>query len=119
MALNNLTLPANLLIGQVLQLKAPLAQPVYAAPVPPAQAAGVVGQRNPAIYTPKAAVAPVAAAPGVSFGAASQHTVVKGESLFSISRLYKVKVADLQVWNGKLDESVKIGEVLRVQASAK
>ncbi|OGX86691.1 LysM peptidoglycan-binding domain-containing protein [Hymenobacter glacialis] len=117
MAFNNLTLPANLLIGQVLQLKASVAQPTYAAPMPAAQAAGVVGPRNPAIYTPKVVVAPAAATPVVAAGAASQHTVVKGETLFSISRLYKVKVADLQVWNGKLDESVKIGEVLQVQAS--
>jgi membrane-bound lytic murein transglycosylase D len=48
-----------------------------------------------------------------------QHTVMKGETLFSISRLYKVKAADLQAWNGKLDGNVKIGEVLQVTPNTK
>ena len=42
-----------------------------------------------------------------------------GETLFSISQRYKVKVADLQTWNAKPDPSVRIGEVLRVQAATK
>ena len=45
--------------------------------------------------------------------------VAKGETLYSIARRYEVKAADLQAWNGKLDGSVKIGEVLRVQPPAK
>ena len=118
MAINNLTLPANLLIGQMLLLKSPEVTPM-AVPVPvaPARAASGTSRTNPAVYAPTPVVAQ-APAP-VSGGFAVQHTVAKGETLFSISRLYKVKVADLQAWNGKLDGNVKIGEVLRVQASTK
>ena len=52
---------------------------------------------------------------------ATTHTVAVGETLYSISRLYKVTVADLQAWNGRAaaDTSVKIGEVLRIAADAK
>ncbi|QNH63113.1 LysM peptidoglycan-binding domain-containing protein [Hymenobacter sediminicola] len=44
-----------------------------------------------------------------------QHTVVKGETLFGIARHYKVKPADIQAWNSKPDNSVRIGEVLTIQ----
>ncbi|GAA3970162.1 hypothetical protein GCM10022407_15060 [Hymenobacter antarcticus] len=52
---------------------------------------------------------------------ATTHTVAVGETLYSISRLHKVTVADLQAWNGRAatDTSVKIGEELRVVAGAK
>ena len=52
---------------------------------------------------------------------ATTHTVAVGETLYSISRLYKVTVADLQAWNGRAatDTSVKIGEELRVSAGTK
>ena len=118
MAINNLTLPANLLIGQMLLLKSPEATPMaVSVPVAPARAASGASRTNPAVYAPTPVVAQAPApVPG---GFAVQHTVAKGETLFSISRLYKVKVADLQAWNGKLDGNVKIGEVLRVQASTK
>jgi membrane-bound lytic murein transglycosylase D len=85
------------------------------------------GRINPALlYVPKKAV-PTAARPATpsvtptapAAGTVTQHTVVKGETLFSIARLYQVKAADLQAWNNKPDGSVKIGEVLRVQAPSK
>jgi len=115
MALNNLTLPANLLIGQVLQLKALDGQ--LAAPAVPARAISPGNRGNAVIYAPKTAATP---APVVPVAAATlQHTVMKGETLFSISRLYKVKAADLQAWNGKLDGNVKIGEVLQVTPNTK
>ncbi|GAB3584712.1 hypothetical protein GCM10027345_32090 [Hymenobacter daeguensis] len=88
------------------------------------------GRINPALlYVPKkgtpaaakpttpAAVAPTA--PATAAGAVTQHTVVKGETLYSIARLYQVKAADLQAWNNKPDGAVKIGEVLRVSAPAR
>ncbi|WP_197076764.1 LysM peptidoglycan-binding domain-containing protein [Hymenobacter terrenus] len=125
MEVNRLTPPANLAVGQVLILpgRAPLS--VAAVPVAkPVQAPVVAAARpgskvNPALYVPKKAApaAPATSAP-VAAGA-TQHTVVKGETLFSISRQYNVKVADLQAWNAKPDQSVKVGEVLRVQAAGK
>lgn len=102
MAINNLTPPANLLVGQVLQLEAKgWAQPAPAAAAP--------------VYIP-AVPAPAAAD---AAGTTIRHTVAKGETLYSIARLYKVTVADLQAWNGKLDQTAKLGEVLQVRQAAK
>jgi LysM repeat protein len=47
--------------------------------------------------------------------AVRHHTVVKGETLFAIARQYGVKPDQLQSWNAKPDNSVKIGEVLTIQ----
>ncbi|GAB3235046.1 hypothetical protein GCM10027346_24430 [Hymenobacter seoulensis] len=73
----------------------------------------------PAATTP--ATAPVAATPAAApkpaVSATHRHTVVKGETLFSIARRYGVEPAQLQAWNGKASSSVKIGEVLTVEAS--
>ncbi|MBO2011370.1 LysM peptidoglycan-binding domain-containing protein [Hymenobacter negativus] len=104
------------------------------APAPtqtPASHSQHTGRINPAtLYVPKkatsaattSAVTPAApATSAAAVGTVTQHTVAKGETLYSIARLYNVKVADLQAWNNKAasDASAKIGEVLRVQAPAK
>ncbi|MBU6120780.1 LysM peptidoglycan-binding domain-containing protein [Hymenobacter siberiensis] len=128
-AINQLAPPYGLVTGQVLTLKdaeqqpAPVAKaaPVKApAPMPAARAAG---QINPALlYVPKKAnlTAVATAAPSAPAAeAAVQHIVVKGETLYSIARRYQVTIADLQAWNNKPDASVKLGEVLRVQAATK
>jgi membrane-bound lytic murein transglycosylase D len=121
MALNNLTPPASLAVGQVLVLKSREWQPVAPpAPAAPARAATPANRRtNPAIYVPRTAASPAASVPVATMETAIQHTVAKGETLYSIARRYEVKVADLQAWNGKLDGSVKIGEVLQVKPSAR
>ncbi|MBF9238358.1 LysM peptidoglycan-binding domain-containing protein [Hymenobacter sp. BT683] len=107
MAMNRLTLPATLAVGQVLVLNAP--EPLTAAPAPQQN-----GRTNPAaIYSPQTPTAPAPAAMGGPV--AQQHTVVKGETLYSISRRYGVPVADLQAWNNKPDGTVRIGEVLTVK----
>ncbi|GAB3305860.1 LysM peptidoglycan-binding domain-containing protein [Hymenobacter tenuis] len=73
----------------------------------------------PAATTPVAApvAATPAAAPKPAVSATHRHTVVKGETLFSIARRYGVEPAQLQAWNGKASSGVKIGEVLTVEAS--
>jgi membrane-bound lytic murein transglycosylase D len=96
-------------------------------PTPAQTPTHYTGKINPAtLYVPKKAgptATPAPAAPmaptAPTAGTVTQHTVAKGETLFSISRLYKVKAADLQAWNNKPDGAVKIGEVLRVSAPAK
>jgi membrane-bound lytic murein transglycosylase D len=120
MALNGLTPASSLKVGQVLVLKAPVVQPAPSAvaekPAPTLKPMyRQPGRVNPALYVPKK----VTSASPATTGAAPQHTVVKGETLFSISRLYKVSVADLQAWNAKPDQKVKVGDVLRVQAGDK
>ncbi|WP_051313512.1 lytic transglycosylase domain-containing protein [Sporocytophaga myxococcoides] len=44
----------------------------------------------------------------------SIHKVEKGETLYSISRKYGVSVKDIQEWNGKIDNTVSIGEELKI-----
>ena len=119
MALNQLTLPATLVVGQVLMLKSseplPAAAPATAAKPAAKPASYPATGTNPALYVPK----PIAPAPEATL--ATQHTVAVGETLYSIARRYHVTVADLQAWNGKAgaDTSAKIGEVLRVSAGGK
>ena len=115
MAFNQLTPPAGLVVGQVLQLKATKpagSRPVVAAPVekPLPAAPG-----NPALYAPQRVTAPVPSSVTVSAGTVAQHTVAKTETLYSIAKRYGVTVADLQAWNGKPDGSVRVGEVLVVK----
>ncbi|MFB9056142.1 glucosaminidase domain-containing protein [Mariniflexile ostreae] len=43
------------------------------------------------------------------------HTVVKGDTLYSISRRYDVTVKELQKMNGLQDANIGIGQVLRVK----
>ena len=123
--------------------QAPAATPTAKAAAPARPAAAVaqpapvpasgrpVKHHAPVLYVPKkvaAGAAPtvaakpataVAAAPTMPSGNVTQHTVAKGETLYSIARLYNVKVADLKAWNAKADDNAKVGEVLRVQPSGK
>ncbi len=117
MALNDLAMPATLAVGQVLLLNASEPLPAPAAPAAAqARVAPQNGRTNPAaIYSPKTVVTPAATVPATIADPAAQHTVVKGETLYSISRRYGVTPADLQAWNNKPDGSVKIGEILTVK----
>ena len=113
MAMNNLTPPATLAVGQVLVLQAEGALPSGALPARDIRPAGAA---NPALYVPKAANASAAATHSAMAAPAIQHTVAGGETLYSIARLYKVSVAELKAWNAKTEDAAKIGEVLRVSA---
>ncbi len=116
-AINQLAPPAKLVAGQLLLLELP-AQVATASVAPKAEAASA-NRGNPALYVPKAATVAPAAPVAPAAGAAIQHTVAKGETLYSIARRYQVALADLQAWNNKPDTTVKVGEVLRVQAMAR
>jgi len=118
MALNHLTPPANLAVGQVLLLKAGEPGPPQAAVAAGSAAIQPAGRRNPALYVPKTVALAPPVAPAAT-AAATQHTVAAGETLYSIARRYNLKVADLQAWNAKLDPNVRVGEVLRLQAPGK
>jgi len=43
------------------------------------------------------------------------HKVMEGDTMFSISKKYDVKIDDLVVWNNKSDNTVKLGEKLRIK----
>lgn len=92
-------------------------------PAAPGVAAAPAATAAPA--KPQPAVAAVAAAPKAQAPAPTpkaaanlaHHTVQKGETLFSISRQYGVTPTQLQEWNDKPDNGVKVGEVLVVEAA--
>ena len=47
------------------------------------------------------------------------HTVIQGQSLYAISRIYDVNVKELLVWNGlNLNDGIKIGQVLLIKPSS-
>lgn len=50
--------------------------------------------------------------------AATEHTVVSGDTLFNIARRYNVSVADLKTYNKLNDNTVKLGQVIRVKPQA-
>ena len=97
LAWNGLPANAGLSVGQVLRL-----HPTAGAAVPAA--------------LPAAPLATAPATPTPANASADRHTVAAGETLFSISRRYGVRVDDLQAWNKKADASVRVGEVLLVKA---
>ncbi|GAB2960243.1 hypothetical protein GCM10027048_29820 [Hymenobacter coalescens] len=102
---NNLPPSPALRLGQVLRVAAPAPGTVSAAPTSASPAAPA---SKPATATPaKPTVAPTAGT--------IKHTVVAGETLYSISRKYGVTPKQVQDWNSKPDMSVRLGEVLTVQ----
>lgn len=54
-----------------------------------------------------------------SAGKTVEHTVVTGETLFAISRKYSVSVEDIISLNGLTDNSVKIGQKLKINPGTK
>ncbi|MCJ8165125.1 LysM peptidoglycan-binding domain-containing protein [Pontibacter sp. E15-1] len=47
------------------------------------------------------------------------HTVVASETLYQISRQYEVSLEELRNWNNLADNSIRLGQELRIQAPAK
>lgn len=63
---------------------------------------------TPQVTPPPAPVAPVTAPPGY-------HIVVKGDTLYSLSRKYNITVAKLKAMNGITNDAIQIGQKLKVQ----
>ncbi len=64
------------------------------------------------IGLPETKATPVAQSPAKA--ASSYHTVVAGESLYKISKLYNVTIEDLRSWNNLTDNNLKLGQELKV-----
>ena len=105
LAWNQLPPNTGLTVGQTLRLTPP----------PASGALGTAG----IIYQPRAtttpATAPVAGPPATTTPA-MWHAVLAGETLYNLSKRYAVSVSNLQAWNHKPDASVRLGEVLRINA---
>jgi membrane-bound lytic murein transglycosylase D len=50
-----------------------------------------------------------------SSSSTSTHTVSSGQTLYSISKMYNVSVPELKTWNRLSDNTISIGQVLRVK----
>jgi membrane-bound lytic murein transglycosylase D len=87
---NNLPQNPSLRIGQTLRVVAPATEEV-------------------------AVPAPATAAPAPAVVPSVQHTVVKGESMYSISRKYGVTIKQIMEWNNKPDFNVKPGDKLEIK----
>lgn len=97
---------------------APKASVVTGKPAPTTTPATMPGNSLAAASAKPLAPAVTLAAPAKAAAApkgVKHHTVAKGETLFAIARQYGVKPNQLQSWNDKPDNSVKIGEVLTIQ----
>ncbi|MGI4884325.1 MAG: LysM peptidoglycan-binding domain-containing protein [Janthinobacterium lividum] len=122
LAWNQLPPNAGLTVGQTLRLAPPAAGPPSAAVAPsaPVSTAGITYQPRHAAGPPAPAAAsapaPTAAGAPRPDATAVWHAVLPGETLYSLSKRYAVSVTDLQAWNHKPDASVRLGEVLRMNA---
>jgi LysM repeat protein len=79
--------------------------------IPSSAEAAIADAEKPVVATPiKTTRAEAVASADNNF----YHTVKKGETVFSISRMYGVSRDDLQAWNGIKELSIKVGQKLVV-----
>ncbi|KPN72950.1 peptidoglycan DD-metalloendopeptidase family protein [Neisseria sp. 74A18] len=76
----------------------------------------------PAPYTPPAAVQTQAAGGGAYIPSnapvdinAATHTVVRGDTVYNISKRYQITQDNLRAWNNLADNTISVGQVLRVK----
>jgi lipoprotein NlpD len=43
------------------------------------------------------------------------HTVVKGDTMYNVCKRYNISVAQLMQWNNLSEQSIKLGQVLKIQ----
>lgn len=101
------------------------ANPYGAAPYEPNAAS--TNPADSAPYTPPAATAPAAAAPAPAYTGsyvpsyapvdinAATHTVVRGDTVYNISKRYNITQDNLRAWNNMADNTISVGQVLRVK----
>ena len=78
----------------------------------------VVSPKSPT-YTESKKVETVLKASALAPPASGQHVVTKGETLYSISRMYNIAIADLKSWNYLSDNTpLRIGDSLKVVPAA-
>ena len=74
------------------------------------------------VYTPPAYVPPSPAVSGAYIPSyapvdinAATHTVVRGDTVYNISKRYHVSQEDFRAWNGMADNTLSIGQVVKVK----
>ena len=56
--------------------------------------------------------------PFIDNGNPQAHTVVAGESLYKISKTYKVSIANIKKWNNLSSDNIHVGQVLQLSANS-
>ncbi|WP_025743783.1 glucosaminidase domain-containing protein [Aquimarina pacifica] len=74
----------------------------------------VLGQKTKKTVTKGGATRVVGAKPLNTKG----HVVAKGDTLYSISKKYKISVEELKMFNNLLDNTITVGQVLKTTATA-
>lgn len=105
LAANNLTLGDKLAVGQTLLVRN--IQAGYPTGQPSSQPAAVPGLPRSGSPLPPAVVTPPIAK-------TTYHVVMKGETLYRISKTYNVTIEQLRQWNDLADLGVKEGQKLKV-----
>jgi len=95
--------------------------PYGAAPYEPSASVGNMGGNAP-VYTPP----PTISSPSVSGSTyvpsyapvdinAATHKVVRGDTVYNISKRYHITQDNLRAWNGLTDNNISVGQTLRVK----
>lgn len=131
------SLAAVLMLGACSWLQQPAAPVVEGGSTSTGVQSGAVAESNPygaepyhpqnetgaAVYTPPAYTPPPAAsgtyvpsyAP-VDINAAT-HKVVRGDTVYNISKRYNISQDNLRAWNNLIDNNISVGQTLRVKPS--
>ncbi len=104
---NHLQPPYNLVPGQVLIVTPPSAAAMTA---PPSSSVSVSNTDTDTTTTPDTTTVPDTSG--------SVHTVVPGDTLFSIAKHYGNTVESIKQWNGLSSNQLTVGQQLRVSATA-
>lgn len=121
--------PAPVIAGnsgmQAVQSAAVYNNPYGATPYSPAPANDapyVPPVQSTPVYTPPAYVLPSPAVSGAYIPSyapvdinAATHTVVRGDTVYNISKRYHVSQEDLRAWNGMADNTLSIGQIVKVK----
>ena len=97
--------------------------PYGAAPYEPSASVGNMGGNAP-VYTPP----PTISSPSVSGSTyvpsyapvdinAATHKVVRGDTVYNISKRYNISQDNLRAWNNLIDNNISVGQTLRVKPS--
>ena len=88
--------------------------PYGAAPYEPSASVGNMGGNAP-VYTPSVSGSPyVPSYAPVDINAAT-HKVVRGDTVYNISKRYHITQDNLRAWNGLTDNNISVGQTLRVK----
>ena len=88
--------------------------PPYSAPVEPTYTAPAVPTYAQPTYTAPTSYRTVGNYPPVDINA-THHRVVAGDTVFNISKRYGISQDQLRSWNGLSDNTIKLGQTLRVK----